>query len=162
MGRVTMPIELMNETLLGLGLNIGQFARTVQGRALIQQDKMFLLDGMIWQGHEGKPIECDYRVCTREEIENAIECDSHTKNQVLLKMKQQEDALEASRQKEQMEMDQRRLQSIAAQSTVELNERLKQGLAPAQPTEVSEQDEKAILVALAEKHGVKLMEQKKK
>ncbi len=58
-----------------LGITINQFQKTLQGRALIEREERFVLNGALYQGFNQKALEVTEDLCTDEEIEAAQDVD---------------------------------------------------------------------------------------
>lgn len=67
--------SLQQQRIAALGISIGQFQKTLQGKALIEQQKLFVLGGMLYQGFNQKSVECPEDQCSDAEINGAYDVD---------------------------------------------------------------------------------------
>jgi len=58
-----------------LGINLGQFVKTMRGRTLIINDQRFVLQGKLYQGFNERAIDCAEDLCTQAEIDAAEDVD---------------------------------------------------------------------------------------
>lgn len=58
-----------------LGITLGQFVKTLRGRALIVNDERFVLAGKLYQGYNERALECTEDMCSQEEIDSAVDID---------------------------------------------------------------------------------------
>ena len=71
-----IPVELATQrTIASLGLDIKQYAKTLQGRNMIMSQELFVLNGRLYQGYEQVAIEVNEVQCMESEIEKAHDVD---------------------------------------------------------------------------------------
>ena len=61
--------------IAALGITIGQFQKTLQGRSLVENQKLFVLGGVLYQGYNQKAVECPEDQCSDSEIGEAYDVD---------------------------------------------------------------------------------------
>lgn len=68
--------------IAALGITVGQFQKTLQGRAMIEREERFVINGMLYQGFNQKAIEVTEDLCTDEELAGAHDVDG-TRQRIL-------------------------------------------------------------------------------
>jgi len=76
------PDELQQQRIAALGITINQFQKTLQGRAIIERQELFVLAGMLYQGYNQKAIETVEDQCSDEEIAGCHDIDG-TRHRVI-------------------------------------------------------------------------------
>lgn len=78
-----IPSEVTTQrTIASLGLSIGQYMKTLQGRQMIESQELFILGGKLYQGYSQRAVETTEDQCVESEIEAAHDVDG-SKERVL-------------------------------------------------------------------------------
>jgi len=78
-----VPSEMATQrTIASLGLSIGQYLKTLQGKQMVESQELFVLNGTLYQGFNQMAVETNWNQCSPEEVANAHDVDG-TKSRVV-------------------------------------------------------------------------------
>lgn len=69
------PALAQQQAIARLGITISQYARTVQGKNIIQDERPFILGAQVYQGFRGMAVLCEEKQLTDAEIDEAMDVD---------------------------------------------------------------------------------------
>ena len=84
------------QRIRALGITINGFQKTLQGRAIIEREERFVLNGRMYQGFNQKALDCSEDLCSDEEMASCHDIDG-TRQQVYATRKRRLDGAKAAK-----------------------------------------------------------------
>lgn len=99
------------ERIAALGITISQFQKTIQGRALIERQELFILAGRLYQGYNQKAVEVPEDQCSDAELQATHDIDG-TLHRIIESRRRR---LEGNKNAKDRESAERRQKQIASE-----------------------------------------------